>query len=92
MRVLFCLVMSIFVAASPSAETIAERALSAVVQIQVLDAESSDKSSIGSGFFVSGQGKVVTNYHVVSALVNAPEAYQLRIIDQSGEYTSADTT
>ncbi len=92
MRIFVVLLVGIFVAASPSAETIAERALSSVVQIQVLDAESSDKSSIGSGFFVSGQGKIVTNYHVVSALVNAPEAYLLRIIDQSGEYSSGVIT
>ena len=43
-----------------------------IYQIQVISKDAGSKSSIGSGFQVSSEGHIVTNYHVVSAFVNAP--------------------
>lgn len=56
-----------------------------VVEIEVLEAESGSKSGIGSGFFVSDEGHLITNYHVVSRLVNYPERYKARIVEQNGD-------
>jgi len=70
--------------------SVAESALSSVVQIQVLDSESQDKSSIGSGFYVSDDGYIVTNYHVVASLVNSPDSYDLKILNDSGESLSGE--
>ncbi len=55
-----------------------------VVKIQVIETGSSAKSTIGSGFFVTGRGHVVTNYHVISSLINAPERYRAELIDSTG--------
>jgi serine protease Do len=55
-----------------------------VVKVQVVETGSSAKAIIGSGFFVSAQGHVLTNYHVVSKLVHAPERYRVELIDSDG--------
>ena len=55
-----------------------------VVKIQVVETRSAAKATIGSGFFVSDAGHVVTNYHVVSKLINSPDRYRAEMIDLSG--------
>src|SRR5687767_4176571 len=55
-----------------------------VVKIQVVETASAAKASIGSGFFVTDRGHIVTNYHVVSELVHAPERYRAEVIDLQG--------
>ena len=70
-------------------ESIASREIFArhaqgVAQVQIQEAGSSAKRSIGSGFAVSPAGLFVTNSHVVSAIVDQPERYQVRIRDSEG--------
>ena len=55
-----------------------------VVKIQVVETGSAAKATIGSGFFVDGDGHLVTNYHVVSKLINSPERYRAEMIDITG--------
>lgn len=55
-----------------------------VVKIQVVETRSSAKATIGSGFFVDAAGHVVTNYHVVSKLINSPHRYRAEMIDVAG--------
>jgi serine protease Do len=55
-----------------------------VVKIQVIETGSAAKSTIGSGFFVSGSGHLVTNYHVISKLIHDPERYRAELIDVTG--------
>jgi serine protease Do len=55
-----------------------------VVKIQVVETGSAAKATIGSGFFVTADGQVITNYHVVSKLINSPERYRVEMIDGSG--------
>ena len=51
-----------------------------VVQVQVIDRMSGQKAGIGSGFFAGESGWGVSNYHVVSELVNQPGRYQARFL------------
>jgi hypothetical protein len=55
-----------------------------VVKIQVIETGSAAKATIGSGFFVTPAGHVVTNYHVVSKLIQASDRYRAELIDVMG--------
>lgn len=55
-----------------------------VVKIQVVETGSAAKATIGSGFYVTADGQVITNYHVVSKLINSPERYRVEMIDATG--------
>lgn len=55
-----------------------------VVKIQVVETGSAAKASLGSGFYVSDRGHVVTNYHVISKLVHEPARYRAELIDTKG--------
>ena len=62
--------------------TVFRRYADRVVRIQVVESGSAAKASVGSGFFVTSRGHIVTNYHVVlAALENGsleplPEGWQ----------------
>lgn len=58
-------------------------------KIQVVEATSGAKSTIGSGFFTTADGHVVTNYHVISSLVNRPERYRAELVEPNGTTTAA---
>ena len=58
-----------------------------VIKVQVIETGSAAKARIGSGFFASADGHVVTNYHVVSDLILAPERYRAEIVDARGTVT-----
>jgi serine protease Do len=55
-----------------------------VYQIRIIDISSGDKSSIGSGFQVSADGVLATNYHVVSDLIHEQDRHRLEVIDYLG--------
>jgi hypothetical protein len=55
-----------------------------VIKIQVVETGSAAKATIGSGFFVSARGHIVTNYHVISKLIHAPERYRAEMVDVKG--------
>jgi serine protease Do len=55
-----------------------------VVKIQVVETGSAAKAGVGSGFFVSDQGHIVTNYHVIADLIHDPERYRAEMVDTAG--------
>ncbi|MCK4950461.1 MAG: trypsin-like peptidase domain-containing protein [Gammaproteobacteria bacterium] len=54
-------------------------------QIKVVELVSNKKSSIGSGFLVSANGLVATNYHVISSYIQNPGKYRIEFIAQNNE-------
>ncbi len=62
------------------AQGIYKRCQESVYQIQVVDLATGKKSAIGSGFRISSQGHLATNYHVVSSAVNKPKLYRVEVV------------
>lgn len=62
----------------------------ALVQIKCINIESGQKSSIGTGFFISGEGHIVTNYHVISNFIQSPEQYRLELLDNKEQTHQVD--
>ena len=68
-------------AGSPDAAAVYRRLASRVVKVQCIETSSGAKATIGSGFFVSPRGHLITNYHVISDLVARPDRYRAELID-----------
>jgi serine protease Do len=56
-----------------------------VYQIQVIEVASGEKSTIGSGFQITPEGHIATNYHVVSKVIHDPDLYRLEYVRTTGE-------
>lgn len=56
-----------------------------VLQIRTLLKGSQSQNSTGSGFHVSDDGLVITNYHVVASHALEPESYDIEFVSSRGE-------
>ncbi len=75
--VLACVCFSLIVAPIAVAEEDFSSYYDLVYQIRVVSPQAASKSSIGSGFQVSSDGLLITNYHVVSSYVQHPETHHI---------------
>ena len=60
-----------------------------VVKIEVVETGSAAKASIGTGFFATATGHIITNYHVVSKLIHSPERYRIEVTGAAGRTNQA---
>ena len=69
---------------SLSARKIYEQARSQLVQIRTVLKGRASQTSVGSGFFVTKEGLIVTNFHVVSEAALKPERHDLVYVTADG--------
>ncbi|WNC68269.1 serine protease [Thalassotalea nanhaiensis] len=75
---------SVFVSAKEQAQQIFQDMAPSLYQIRLIDKATSEKSSIGSGFQISENGYIATNYHVISGYAQYPEKYVIEYEDHLG--------
>jgi serine protease Do len=81
---MLALCSSFTLAQAPSAETVFEQTRNALVQVRIIDQASGAKGSIGSGFVATVDGRIVSNYHVISSLTEHPGKYRAEWLDTRG--------
>ncbi|WP_374661939.1 serine protease [Inhella sp.] len=69
---------------SASARRLFDASRAQLVQVRTLLAQQDSQSSVGSGFVVSEDGLIVSNYHVVSQAALEPAGYRLRFVGADG--------
>ena len=88
MRRFAVLVFSLFsvaISATEQAQQIFKDMAPSLYQIRLIDKATSEKSSIGSGFQISENGYIATNYHAISGYAQAPEKYIIEYENHLGE-------
>jgi len=71
--------------ATEQAETIFKQLAPSLYQIRLIDKASGEKSSIGSGFQITRDGLIATNYHVISGYARHPNKYKIEYLDNKGK-------
>lgn len=86
MRILlFVLVVcSFFAHSQQTAQSLFGQYRTALYQIKIIELESGNKSSIGSGFQIDLNGNLITNYHVVSEYVYNPDKFRIEYMAHDG--------
>ena len=69
---------------SSSARKVYEQARSQLVQIRTVLKGRASQTSVGSGFFVSTDGHIITNFHVVAEAALKPERHDLVYVTADG--------
>ncbi|ATB34185.1 trypsin-like peptidase domain-containing protein [Melittangium boletus] len=64
----------------PSTQELFERIKRRVAQVRIIERRSGSRSSIGSAFFVDAEGRAITNYHVISSIVQHPDDYTAELV------------
>jgi hypothetical protein len=55
-----------------------------IVQVRILESSSGSKAGVGSGFVAGADGLIVTNFHVISDLVQKPDQYRGEVLTAGG--------
>lgn len=80
---IFCFSTQVF--AAEKAEELFKKLAPSLYQIKLIDVASGEKSSIGSGFQITADGLIATNYHVISGYARYPEKFKIEYLDHQGK-------
>lgn len=80
----FLILFSHTLFSAEQAEEIFAQLTPSLYQIKLIDKASGEKSSIGSGFQITSDGLIATNYHVISSYARHPEKYRIEYLDHQG--------
>lgn len=74
-----------FAAGAQDAQSLFSEFNDRIYQIRIIERSTGKQAEIGSGFLVSANGLVVTNFHVVAAYAEAPDRYYVEFVRINGE-------
>ena len=86
----FLLVVPLQTFAAETASQLFKTLKQQVYQIRIIDKASGNKSTIGSGFQISKDGYLATNFHVVSSFVHKPDKFSLEYVYHDGTTGNAE--
>ncbi len=69
---------------SAQARAVFDAARDKLLQIRIVERSTQAQATIGSGWLAGADGRVVTNYHVVSRFVTEPERYRVEYVRGDG--------
>jgi hypothetical protein len=72
----------------PTHESTYDRLKPSLFTIEVHSGNANAKSTLGSGYLVSVDGLLITNYHVVGSYIEDPERFQLRANNGTGPFVA----
>lgn len=72
-------------APAQNAQTLFSEFNDRIYQIRIIERSTGKQAELGSGFLVSADGLIVTNYHVVAAYTEAPDRYHVEFVRINGE-------
>jgi serine protease Do len=70
--------------------TVFSRFSDRILKIQVIEIGSSAKATIGTGFFVSADGLMLTNYHVIAERIHEPGTSRVEVLGPDGVATAVE--
>lgn len=70
-------------------ETVFARYAPRILQVQVVEVGSAARVATGTAFFVAADGRMLTNYHVISEWIHEPESHRIEVLQPGGEPTVA---
>lgn len=79
--VLFCLPL---VSSAQSVDAQMEPYFRSIYQIIVIETDTNNKAALGSGFQVTQDGHIITNFHVVSGMIFEPDHHRIEYLDSQG--------
>ncbi|MFC6978134.1 S1C family serine protease [Microbulbifer taiwanensis] len=82
LALLFCCCSAF--ASAQSYEQLYSEYRGSLYQIRLIEKSSNSKAGLGSGFQISPDGLIATNYHVVAEAVSDPDKYQLEYLSVDG--------
>jgi serine protease Do len=56
-----------------------------IYQIRIIDRSSGKQASIGSGFLITAEGLLITNYHVISDYAHQPKRFNVEFVTHDGQ-------
>jgi serine protease Do len=72
-------------AATENTETVFAAVKDRIIQVRLIDQGGNAKNALGSGFVIADGGRIISNYHVVSGLVNHPGRFRAEYLTQNGD-------